>query len=352
MARPRAKRVRLPRHVHCVKSHGKHYYYFQRWRGTLREEDRVSLPGEPFDRDGLPVAEWWALYRKLNGEDEKLHAGTFAGLIAAYKLSPEFLALSANSRKTYSRYLKEIQTLWGGLRVAGIEPKHVLALRDHKAATPAAANYTVRVLSTVLAWSVPRGYRSDNPCAHVKMLKGGDGWEPWSWEQISYFRDNVSKPELWWAAALALYTGQRQGDCLAMRWIEITGDWLSVVQQKTGKKLKIPMHRDLKAVLASVPKRSLTVLSNTRDKPWTTDGFKTSWGKEMARPEMGCLEGLVFHGLRKSAVVFLLEAGCTSAEVAAITGQSMQMVEHYARQVNQEKLASSAVLKWEASGTL
>jgi hypothetical protein len=49
--------------------------------------------------------------------------------------------------------------------------------------------------------------------------------------------------------------------------------------------------------------------------------------------------GLVFHGLRRSAVVLLLEAGCTDAEVAAITGQSRQMIEHYARHVNQKKLA-------------
>jgi hypothetical protein len=43
------------------------------------------------------------------------------------------------------------------------------------------------------------------------------------------------------------------------------------------------------------------------------------------------LRGLVFHGLRKSAVVFLLETGCTDAEVSAITGQSRQMAEHYRR---------------------
>jgi transposase len=54
-------------------------------------------------------------------------------------------------------------------------------------------------------------------------------------------------------------------------------------------------------------------------------------------------------GLRKSAVVFLLEAGCTDAEVAAITGQSREMVEHYARQVNQKRLAAAAILKWEAA---
>jgi hypothetical protein len=36
-------------------------------------------------------------------------------------------------------------------------------------------------------------------------------------------------------------------------------------------------------------------------------------------------------------VVMLLEAGCTDAEVAAVPGQSRQMVEHYARMVNQRK---------------
>jgi hypothetical protein len=47
--------------------------------------------------------------------------------------------------------------------------------------------------------------------------------------------------------------------------------------------------------------------------------------------------------------VFLLEAGCTDLEVSAITGQSRQMVEHYAKQVNQKKLAAAALLKWESA---
>jgi hypothetical protein len=54
---------------------------------------------------------------------------------------------------------------------------------------------------------------------------------------------------------------------------------------------------------------------------------------------------LVIHGLRKSAVVFLLEAGCTDAEVSAITG----LAEHYAKQVNHRRLAAAAILKWEAA---
>jgi hypothetical protein len=93
------------------------------------------------------------------------------------------------------------------------------------------------------------------------------------------------------------------------------------------------------------------ILANTRGAPWTRNGFKASWSDELNRPIMAELRRrrLVFHGLRKSAVVFLLEAGCSDAETASITGQSRDMVEHYAKQVNQRRLAAAAILKWEAA---
>lgn len=43
----------------------------------------------------------------------------------------------------------------------------------------------------------------------------------------------------------------------------------------------------------------------------------------------------------------LLEAGCTDAEVAAITGQSREMIVHYSIMVNQRKFARSAIIKWQ-----
>ena len=122
------------------------------------------------------------------------------------------------------------------------------------------------------------------------------------------------------------------------------------------------MHEDLRKILAETPKSAVTILTSMAGTPWTKDGFKTSWQKAFAAPTKRSGEpapawplrairegGFVFHGLRKSAVVFLLEAGCSDAEVAAITGQSRKMVEHYGRQVSQRKLAASAILKWERS---
>lgn len=157
------------------------------------------------------------------------------------------------------------------------------------------------------------------------------------------------------ATALALYTGQRQGDVLAMSRAKIKPGLIEVKQEKTGRELIIPAHKKLLAVLETMNRDSVQLLTNTRGTPWTQDGFRASWNGELEPPQQtkGILPrphplwpikraGLVFHGLRKSAVVTLPEAGCTDAEVASITGQSRQMVEHYSRQVNQCKLAASA----------
>lgn len=56
---------------------------------------------------------------------------------------------------------------------------------------------------------------------------------------------------------------------------------------------------------------------------------------------------VVFHGLRKTTAVVLAEAGCSTKQIAAITGQSDQMVEHYAKMADRERLAEAAVTKLE-----
>ena len=196
----------------------------------------------------------------------------------------------------------------------------------------------------MISWGVPEGWRSDNPAHAVKSLKGGDGYSHWPMRAIDYYQKH-GKEHLWWVVAVALYTGQRQGDVLAMLKSHVRDGKVRVVQGKTGKPLWIRMHRDLVAVLDKMretlaaketPRLSRHLLVNSRGTGWTPDGFKVSWQTEMQRRELRPFKRhhFVFHGLRKSAVVFLLEAGSTTAEVASITGQSMQMVEHYAEQVN------------------
>lgn len=369
MGRPRMPRIALPPHVHRTVSRGHEYFAYHPFRGTKRAGKRVPLPGAPQNIDGSLNAEWWAKYRELSGEvPAHQRQGSIAALIVAYQASPEWAALADSTRSDWSRYLGYVKSIWADRNVEALEPKHILALRDtyadmppappavptkpleEYADRPAAANNLLRSFSAMLAWSIPRGWRADNPCDHVPKFKGGDGYAPWSWEDIALFRKHAAKRFVI-AQALALYTGQRLGDVLAMTRSDIKSGLIAVIQEKTGTKLWIPMHRDLKPLLADLVHESVTILVNSDGLPWTKDGFKASWNKQLSIPELSELrtKRLVFHGLRKSAVVFLLEAGCTDAEVSAITGQSREMVEHYAKQVNQRRLAAAAILKWETA---
>lgn len=330
---------KLPPHVRMVRNRlGRPYLYLQRGRGTGKAEKPIRLPDDPNSPD------FWAEYARLMQlPAPQINANAVAELVKAWHVSPEWKALKPKTRSEWQRYCQRIVDAWGPLEVRGLEPRHVLKLRDAYAETPAAANNLLRCLSALMGWSVPRGWRTDNPCREIKPLKGGDGYAPWTWDVIENARQCL-RQDLWWAIALALYTGQRQGDVLAMRWDAIQGAMIAVRQEKTGKRLAIPLHKDLRAVLDAIPRRAVTILTSTEGTPWTKDGFKATWNKH----KPAAAKGLVFHGLRKSAVVTLLECGCTDAEVAAITGQSRDMVEHYAKQVNQQRLAAAAILKWEA----
>ena len=81
----------------------------------------------------------------------------------------------------------------------------MVEFRDMHAKTPAEANNLVRGLSAMIAWSVPRGWRSDNPCGHVKKLKIGEGWSPWSWDDIEHFRTHARAADVAGGSARALH---------------------------------------------------------------------------------------------------------------------------------------------------
>jgi hypothetical protein len=66
-----------------------------------------------------------------------------------------------------------------------------------------------------------------------------------------------------------------------------------------------------------LPKRSPIILTNSDGKPWTSDGFRASWRKAC---NAAGVVGITFHDLRGTAVTRFALAGCTEAEIAAITG--------------------------------
>ena len=77
----------------------------------------------------------------------------------------------------------------------------------------------------------------------------------------------------------------------------------------------------------------------------SADSFRNEWQKMMDKEEFKRFREnrIVFHGLRKNAIINLLEVGCTENQAGAICNMSAQMVQHYGREVALKTLAKDAM---------
>ena len=122
---------------------------------------------------------------------------------------------------------------------------------------------------------------------------------------------------------LALWTGQRQGDLLRLPWAAYDGTRIRLRQSKTGTPVSVKVGAPLKVALDAAPRVCPVILVTLKGRPWTTDGFRTSWWKACAKAG---ISGVTFNDLRGTAVTRLAIVGCTEAEIAAITGHTLRNV--------------------------
>lgn len=101
-------------------------------------------------------------------------------------------------------------------------------------------------------------------------------------------------------------------------------------------------------MLAAIPRVGTTQILNSGDrKPWTSDGFRTSFFRAVERAK---IQDRTFHDLRGTALTRLALADCTAEKIATITGHSLKEVHgildrHYlSRDV---RLAEMAISKLE-----
>jgi integrase len=267
-----------------------------------------------------------------------------AALIQSYRLSPEWARLSPKTQANKGYYLRHLERL-GDKPLAELSRGDVLAMRDAVAHVSGhgAANLFLAVTNALLGWALDRGKIPFNPVAKARRLEGGHlpAWTP---EQADYALAGLPEP-LRRVVVLARFKGQRRGDLCGMMWSAYDGSCLRLTQQKTGAALVIPCQPALKAELDRWRREatSLFVLTNEHGKPWQPDHM--THAVEDAMRGLG-LGGLNVHGLRKLCAAELANAGCSTHEIAAITGhKSLQMVQLYTASANQERLAHAAVAK-------
>lgn len=399
--------VKLPRYVkQQTKPNGSVFFYYEKFRNTRRAWPRIPLPTDP------ATAEFWTRCRQCeqlcaergdgevwrwrwigsNGRTYLLpepHTGgaafweavdraeeadaqrssvdqrTFRALIGDFKESKAWEKLSASSSADYQRYLGLISDAWSDVPVRDLRTEDAQAAIDTFKDRPASGRYFRSVLSRLVGYGIPRGYASANVVEYTeKPDHDSVPYEPWpDWAFDLFFR--YARPALHLPVFSAVYTGQRKIDVIPMIRPKSDADAIELVARKTKAKVWVPILSEYRRIIAATSADHVRLHLREDGKPWTYEGFKTAWHRELA---FGAKEappaelqakaeamrrlreaGLVFHGLRKNAVNMLLEAGCTEAEVSAIVEMSEAMVRHYSKDVDKRRLAVNGMKKVEAA---
>lgn len=297
-----------------------HYYA---WRGGPKMQSQPHT--EAFSREHARLKE--------KAEQQVRKIDTIETLIEKFTgtnhaPNPDFSKLAESTQVDHLYAFRLIRKEWPQLPVFLTQQKGMKAeiKRWHRsfAANPRKADKLLFSLSKVFSYAIADELIDKNPCTGIKRLYSGSRRESvWSVEQIAKFRTEA-EPHLLLPFEIALLTCQRQGDILTMPWNRYDGTHLQFEQSKTGKRLKVKVHSRLKAMLDALLHDTLRICLNSRRRPWTKDGFKTSWGKELVR--LG-IEGVTFHDLRGTFITEAARRGEKIEDIGRISGHTMGEIE-------------------------
>ena len=332
------------KYIHSFRDrHGKARLYF-RHKGR-----RCALPGEVGSEEFMRrYAECMAKFVTVSERRAAppMIRGSIRELCVSYLRSPAFTSLASATQRQYRGIIEAFCQLHSDKPVSCMERRHIIRWQEHLADTPGAANSFIRVLSVLLSYAVDSGMRKDNPAQGVRLYRTGE-FRAWSDDEIEQFRKRWHTETMQRRGLeLALYTGQRRADLVRMTRADLDGDFIRVVQSKTGARLSIRLHHRLRHVLSIGPSGHLSLLVTTAGKAFDPVYFG-GWFKKAIRAT-SLPEECQLHGLRKTAAKMLAEAGCTELEIMAITGHTTsRMISKYTKDADQRIRASAAILKLE-----
>ncbi|MEQ3672416.1 MAG: tyrosine-type recombinase/integrase [Pseudophaeobacter sp.] len=174
------------------------------------------------------------------------------------------------------------------------------------------------------------------------MRTNANGFHTWDEDELQRFFEHHHEGSVaHTAVTLMLYTACARSDVVKLGWQNLKGDRLQYRRQKTEGVstilIDIPVHPELRKVLARLPRDKLTFLETRAGRSRTATGLGTAmrkWCDDAGLPKCAA------HGLRKACATRLAEAGATEREIMAWTGHmSPTMVQVYAGKARRGLLA-------------
>lgn len=279
----------------------------------------------------------------------------FAALVRMFMESPKFKGYSDSTRDLWGRELVRASHPdgLGAKSIQEVRPSLIQAYIDGMAGRPGKQTAALSALKQLEKWAVVRDHLPRDITKGVQAEHPQGGHMPWSDEQVALAELHL-RPSISRAITLASNTGQRLSDLVRMGPTDIEVfdglNGINVTQQKTGKRIWVPITSRLAEAMKSWERRPGPFLTRTDGAPWRRKALSHAWSVEREEhPKLAPLKaaGLVMHGLRGTACVRLRRSGATEGQIAAMVGMSVEMVERYCRFSDQKMNASAAVFKLE-----
>ncbi len=330
---------------HFVDRHGHERWYFR------RHGKRTALPGGPgsaeFQEAYLAAVNEMPAARRPRVV--AVRGRSFRDLSTRYFASANYLNLSRSSRINYKRVIDGFCEEHGHRLVAECRREHIDKIIGKMVAKPGAAIVLLKRIRTLVKYAVALGWIEHDPTLGARSFRSRE-IHTWTEAELEKYEARWlvgSKQRL--AYALLLYTAQRGSDVRRMVWPDIAGDCIRVAQQKVAheerdESLVIPLHLELRKVLAVAERTDVAILVTEFGRPFSSKGFGNFVSAAIQAAELP--SNCKAHGLRKAAARRLAEAGCTEKQIMAITGhKTLAEVGRYTRAADQRQLARQAMEK-------
>ena len=335
-----------------INRHGKVDTYFRRrgqplvrLTGLLGSPEFMTAYNEAL---GSPVAQV-----SVEPGAARTKPGTIAALITRHIASGAFQIARGSTQAQYMRILNMLRDQFGDLAIGKLERAHIKLMLEAKAATPTVARTMLRILRILIVDAIDSGFRKDDPSIGLKVkLPKSDGFPTWEDDEIERFEAAYApgtKERM--ALALLLNFAARCSDVVQVGPGNVRDGAVTYVQKKTGAKLTIPMLDETTAAINAMGASGhMVFLVDSNGAAFTEESF-SKWFRKRCRAiglDRASKTGkkLSPHGLRKAACVRLAHAGCSTKEIAAISGhKALHEIERYTRDAEQARLARSAMAR-------
>jgi enterobacteria phage integrase len=269
-------------------------------------------------------------------------------LVESYLTGAAYISLRPTTKKGYASRIEHLRVQHGHRSVKGLTRERIITgILQPFAKKPGAAFATIKMLRILMRHAINIGWLSHDPSTGIKRAKI-NRIRSWTEEEIATYRNRWPLGTMQRTALeLFLSTGQRRSDVVRMAWSHITAhNKISVTQQKTGRKLLIPLHRDALVALTAAERKHIAIFVTAFGKPFTVDGF-SQWMRD-AIDAAGLPLEVQPHGLRKAAGRRMAEAGASANMIMAVLGHvTMSEAQKYCDEADQVALAEQAVSKLE-----